>query len=259
MEEERRPGTGEAVFAATIHAAADTYADLRAVLGQFLTFETPAVTTARMARERQVRDTQALAMISAQLLLLDGRQADALALLERVVAEKPGTDLVLRATLLEITAVTYYSARQFAKARETYAALLLLQPTHLVALNNMAMVLAEGLGLPEQAIPFAEKAVASAQLSDLDRANVLDTLGQVQFLANRLDAAVANFKRSLDIQNKADTHCHLAEAMVKLNRTDDARDEFEHARRLAKKDRNDELLQKIEARLKAGLKNLPAN
>ena len=257
LEAERGNGEGEAVFAATIHAAADTYANLRSVLGQFLEIEKPAAVNARLERERQAGDTQALALASAQLLVMTGNPAGALALLERVAAEKPGNDLVLRATLLELMGVTYYSARQYAKAQETYEALLRLQPTNMVALNNLAMVLAEGLGMPEKAIPLAEKAAANTLLSDSDRANVLDTLGQVQVLANQLNAAAATFRRSLDLQNNAETHMHLAEALIRLNRRDDARDEMEEARRLAKKERNDALLQKIDARLKAGM-NTPA-
>ena len=247
LKENQRAGEGEAIFAATIHAAADRHADLQAVIGQFLMFEKAAAVNARLERERTARNTPALTLAHAQFLAANGQPAEALAVVERLAADKTVTDGVFRIALLEFLGRAYETSQQYAKARETYEALLALQPTHLLALNNLAMLLAEKLGEPEKAVAMAEKAATTVPFNDLSRANILDTLGQVQALAGRPAAALSSFMDSLDLQENAGTSFRLAKTLFRLGRADAARTQLEQARKLAKQEQDSALLQEMEA------------
>jgi tetratricopeptide (TPR) repeat protein len=89
--------------------------------------------------------------------------------------------------------VLYGQAGQTAKSLELYRTILKTQPNNLVALNNMAYLLAVDLNTPKDGLPFAIRAASIAP----EDPNVLDTLGWVQHL----------------LGNDAEASKHFAEAV----------------------------------------------
>lgn len=94
------------------------------------------------------------------------------------------------------------------KAREVYEAALNLNPNDVVALNNLAYLLSDKLGAPQQALPYALKA------AELDEsAEILDTLGWVYVRLGRFGDAISELTRA--VQQEPDYIpglAHLGEA-----------------------------------------------
>lgn len=78
-----------------------------------------------------------------------------------------------------------------AEAERLYRQLLALQPEHVAALNNLAL-----LQLPQRSADAAALAARAARLAPA-QPQVLDTLAQTQAVAGQLDAAIATQRRAL--------------------------------------------------------------
>jgi tetratricopeptide (TPR) repeat protein len=130
-------------------------------------------------------------------------------------------------------AQAFYQEGQFAKAESAYRKVLEQQPNDLMALNNLAYMLAEDMDKATEALVFAERAAEQVGSSDRAQASVLDTLGWIQFLADRTDEAEVTLRRSVRRQPMAANHLHLAKVLLSRDNTDEAREHLTEARRLA--------------------------
>ena len=91
-----------------------------------------------------------------------------------------------RVTLFDAT----HAEVSYAEAKERYERVLESHPDNVVALNNLAYLLADKLDRSKEAIPYAERAASSSELLD-----VFDTLGWVYLKAGRNRDAIAQFTR----------------------------------------------------------------
>ncbi len=152
----------------------------------------------------------------------------AIATLEAVRSRLTKKDPLLPGTLW-LLGVSYYQKQQFSKAREAYEALLVLDPENSAALNNLSYLLAEDMKRPQEALPIAALAASKWQLQEIDRANVLDTLGRIQFLCDKLLDAEDTLKRSIQLQSMAVNNLHMAEVLFARNRIIEAMDAVDKA------------------------------
>ncbi len=91
-------------------------------------------------------------------------------------------------------------------------------PDNIVALNNLAWSLAHRVGDEAQALPLIEAAVKSQGR----RADLLDTRGVVQLSLGKVDAALADFKESVEDQKTPARLFHLARALQQSRDRDNA-------------------------------------
>ncbi len=93
-------------------------------------------------------------------------------------------------------------------ARQAYEDVLRYAPQHWMALNNLAYILSDHLGAPQQALPYARAAVRL-----VDSADTLDTLGWIYVKLGNFASAIAELSRSVRLNPDAPlTFYHLAEA-----------------------------------------------
>ena len=141
----------------------------------------------------------------------------------------------VRAEARRMTAVSQEQLGNLAEAEAAYRATLEVRPEDLQALNNLAYMLvgkpeadpAETLALAER----ASNAAARAQLSDDQRAGVLDTLGVAQLRAERCAEAERTFSQALQaVPLTPRFQIGLAEALVGQGKMSDARIVLREAR-----------------------------
>ena len=136
-----------------------------------------------------------------------------------------------RAIVMGRMAEAYYALQDFPKAKETYEKILQLKPDSLHALNNLAYLLSEDMRLPEEALPYAEKA------SELlpDDPNIQDTLGWIYVLLDQYEKGIEALNRTIEKDpDSIPGHIHLAEAYLRKGSFGEARRYYEEARRLLK-------------------------
>jgi tetratricopeptide (TPR) repeat protein len=113
---------------------------------------------------------------------------------------------------------------------ESYNKVLAIDPDNALALNNLAMMTAEGGANLDQAMTWAERAKKRAP----DNADISDTLGYVYFRKNLNGEALRIFRQiSQDHPQNPTFHLHLAMALLKEGDKKAARDEAGKALQLA--------------------------
>jgi tetratricopeptide (TPR) repeat protein len=151
---------------------------------------------------------QALKLVMhAQSLAAQGRpQTESLALLEKAVALEPRlTDAQLQ------LASAAEERKDFDAAITRYRAILAVEPSHIVALNNLAYLLADQKNQAKDALPLAERAY---QLSR-QAAVVADTLAWVHYKLGNAQAALPLIERAFQQAPKnADIALHAAEIQL---------------------------------------------
>lgn len=207
---------------------------------------------ARLALLQPLSDSDTTGYIEmniAQSLVAQGKLDEAIDRLGALVAAEPDS-----ATALRMLASTCYQARRYDEARRYYEQLLEKAGEDLMALNNLAYLLADQLDAAEAAIPYAKRALAAVDDNPARRANILDTLGWVQFKAGHLTEAIGSLRQSVALRAMPANHLHLGQAYLANQQYDLAREQLIRARNLADENSDtptrqeaDQLLQSIEA------------
>lgn len=231
-------------FQKAFDLAADDFPRADEVATQMLKVSSPADLLKLLAERQQKAKSDVTELIMAKLQLAEGQREPALAALEGLRA-RLAQEHALMPTVLWYLGTAYYQGKEYLKARGAYEGLLKLQPNHAGALNNLSYLLAEDMQKPAEALPLAEKAASLWQSTDTERANVLDTLGRIQFLAGKLNEAEDTLQRSLRVRELPIARLHLAEVMAGRNRFADARNELTRARQLAENAKDDSVLARI--------------
>lgn len=143
--------------------------------------------------------------------------------------------------------LAYEGLRQPARAAAAYRRALALQGDDPVALNNLAWVLAEDLGRPDEALPLAEQAVRL----DPRSGEMLDTLGRIHYRRGNYAKAVELLREAARrLPRSAAVHYHLGLAYTKLGQRDDAASVLRRAAQLdaafAEAERLDVLIRTLE-------------
>jgi tetratricopeptide (TPR) repeat protein len=118
----------------------------------------------------------------------------------------PPDDVKVLAKLYTELGLTLLLTEDVEAAVEAYERVVELEPDNAAVLNNLAYALSEMLGAPERALPYAQRAADLAS----GNASIIDTLGWVQYQLGAYDEAEASLRRSLQLEDAATTHYHLA-------------------------------------------------
>ena len=121
------------------------------------------------------------------------------------------------------------NGKEFNEAKTQYEEILKIDPSDMIALNNLACLLVDHLDKPEEALPYAERA---AKIGAND-SNVLDTLGWTLARCKQLGKATTFLLRSLEANSdNAPAHYHLGLVYLMKGEKEDARTRLEDARKL---------------------------
>lgn len=255
-------GTGKgleatAAFARAFDLAAGNPLAILDVAQQFRRVSTSADTVAFLEPRIASDTTGATALALAEVFVADNKLDKAVPQLESL-RDKLKPDSPLTVTALWLLATSYGQQQLFDKAEAAYRALLKAKPDHVPAMNNLAYILAEELHRPADALAVAEKVATAVQPNDMARANVLDTLGRVQFLAGKHPEAENTLMQSIKVKSLSVNEMHLAEVLVARLRLPEAREHLGRARELAKAQTDAETLKQIAA-VNASLLRAEAN
>jgi tetratricopeptide (TPR) repeat protein len=243
--EQTRP-QARAGFAKALAMAGGNAEITRTVIGQ-LQSALPVEDQLPLLEANVENDASGLSeLIICQLWLTQKNYDQALGRLARMHDRKPKDVTVLRAL-----SAGYYMAKQPAKSAEFAQKLLVEAPDDLMALNNLAYMLADDLDRPAEAIEMAQRAVDLVGREDGQRANVLDTLGWVQFRAGRIDEAVSTLRTSVNLQPMAANCLHLGTVLAHRGQPELARTELMRAKQMAEETKDEDILQKVDAQLAA--------
>ena len=222
-------------FTSALNLAVSTDADLEAVIRQIRTVESAPLVIVRLDKIRPAANAVRVDVCKARVLMGNGQTDAALAVLEKSMADLPASDPAVRQSALWLAGAAYQSKRQFVKARAAYEGFLRLQPDNMAVLNNLAWLVAEDMKKPEEALPLVVKAAANWQGTDTERANILDTLGRIQFLAGLRADAIRTLQSSIALQDTGVARLHLAEALIGQSRMIEARSELVRAQQQVEK------------------------
>ena len=126
-------------------------------------------------------------------------------------------------------ATQYGRLREYRKAVERYRIVIEAQPRNALALNNLAYALGIHLRNPEEALPFARRAVAA----EPESGGMLDTLGWMEYLTgNTAAAAKLLADASRRIPESAEVRLHAAIALAAVGSWADSATNLKEAVRL---------------------------
>ncbi len=136
---------------------------------------------------------------------------------------------------------------------EYYKSVIAAKPHDIRALNNIAYLLAGKLNQPSQALQYAKMAADSitSEHNALTRANVLDTLGWVQYTMKQFNDATETLSKSIQEMPITDTHIHLAKTYIARKMNDEARKELILAQELAENTNNNTAMNEIDQLLQS--------
>jgi len=146
-------------------------------------------------------------LVLAQLDSSEGHADLAAKQLTAVLAQNPNNP----AALLQLATVQE-QAGQRTEAIDNYRKVLETQPSNVMALNNLAFALAEYDKKPDEALPYAQKAVQLAPQA----AAVEDTLGWVLYRKGLYSMAIPHLEKATKTDPTARRDCHLAMAYFNL-------------------------------------------
>lgn len=238
-------------FETALDGASGNPGQLEAVMRQFIP-ALPRETQLALLEPRAADDASgAMLMMLAQVRLAHGQDEQAVA--DLVAAGKRVDDSSnMESQRLRLLARAYHQAQKLEQARDAYRRLLKREKDDIVALNNLAYLLADDMDQPEEALALAERAMEMVGPDQIQRANVLDTMGWVQYRAGQPLEAMRTLERSVLMQSMVANNMHLAQVYQDpaVNRSESARQALQSARRLAE-DQNDQAsLKQIDAMLK---------
>jgi tetratricopeptide (TPR) repeat protein len=150
------------------------------------------------------------------------RQCDRVqALLEAALAKQPASPVLLvqRADLEDVRG-------KYDRAEKLYRAALAADPNNVMALNNLAWLLAQRAGKGDKALPLIERAIELLG----PRPDLLDTRALVYLAQGRAREAVADLERATHDAPTAARYFHLARALNTDHRSGDARAAFRKAK-----------------------------
>jgi len=191
-----------------------------------------------------------IALMVARLNLVHGKREVAARQLEEL-AGRIDADTPMEVERQRLLAQAYHTMGQLDRSRAAYERVLEASPDDLMALNNLAFLLADDLKDPQTALPLARRAVEVADNAPQQRANVLDTLGWVQHRAGDSQAAVETLTRSVRLYAMVANHQHLARVYLETQRPSAAREELMKARQIAEDTDNQQAIKVIDEMLRS--------
>jgi tetratricopeptide (TPR) repeat protein len=119
--------------------------------------------------------------------------------------------------LLQSLALEHYQRGEFPEARKAYEQMNAINPSNVLALNNLAYLLMEHFNDPKSALPYSRQA-ANTVPSD---PNILDTVGWNHVLLGNYDLGLSALRRAIGMDDGLPAvHYHAAEACYRRGQAD---------------------------------------
>ncbi len=219
-------------FGRALDMAGSEIAQVNAVQMQMRT-ALPSSTVVEILKPRAANDPSGvIGLLLAREQIMAGQTDQALAELRKLEGRfTAGSEVETERQ--RMLARSYYDAGDFARARAAYERVLEQAPRDLMALNNLAYLLANDLDQPDAAMSLAERALRVAGDNPNQRANILDTVGWVHFTNNNMREAADALERSIRLNPMAISHLHLAKVYIAQDRPIAAREQLIAAAQLA--------------------------
>lgn len=172
-------------------------------------------------------------LVLAQFDLDDHNFTSTVARIETIDDQVP-IDSPLRRQLDTLLSIATHQTGDYERAKDAYLRLIEINPRDVQSLNNLAYLLSDNLNQPEAALPHIRKA------SELVPANaqILDTLGWIQFKAGQREDGKRSLRESVNLRKMPANCLHMAEILLQ-ERTQSAVDEaliwLKRAKRLAER------------------------
>ena len=143
-------------------------------------------------------------------------------IIDELLRRRPGDpDLLLPSAIL------HHQAGEYQAEADVYRQVLDRRPGDQQALYNLALVLSEGLDLPEQGLEQINRLEARTGPAP----SVLGARGVILTRLGRFEAAIRDLERCVELEPTADRHYFLARAYHKAGLEDRFRDQIDQARR----------------------------
>jgi hypothetical protein len=110
-----------------------------------------------------------------------------------------------------------------------------LSPNDLTALNNMACLLSDMMGRPDEGLKYSTRAYQIMQSTNTREPSIMDTHGWLLTLAGHVDDGIALLQNVADSSPIVDARYHLAEAYIKKAFPEEAKKQLELASAMIKK------------------------
>jgi tetratricopeptide (TPR) repeat protein len=235
-----------AAFNKALDLAGSRIGQVNSVIAQIQPAMTPQQQLELLLPRASTDSTGTIGLMVARLKLQYGQTDEALKELKGLAGRfEPRS--ALETERHRLLARSYYTTNQLAEARQSYEQVLEGAPRDLMALNNLAYLLADDLNEPAAALPLAQRAVDAVGNNRAQRANVLDTLGWVQFRNGDSRAAEETLKLSIGLSSMTANHIHLAKVYMATERQTRAKQELIVARKLAEEQKDQDALKQIDA------------
>lgn len=166
---------------------------------------------------------------AAQLHIRQQQFAEAIAMIQRLQSSGDPLPEPMTAQLDRMLGAALYQLGRTEQARKTYEQILASRPDDFATANNLAFLLVEETQDMERALQLAQHAADLAP----NNAQILDTLGWVQFKNGQVNAAQASLEQSLQITELAPTRLHMAYVLASKQRPREAADMLNRAIELA--------------------------
>ncbi len=228
-------------FALTAGNQAETqllFAELRRIF-------TPDEVVAILEAPARTDQTGLTTLALAQVLLEKGEAASAARQLDAARARLAGNNPNLP-RVLHMQATASQQAGQFEQAATSYKELVAADPNDFIALNNLSFILSEHLKQPQEAVKYAERALAVAPADPRQKGNVLDTLGWAQYKADRFDEAKLTLSDSVRTEPTMHNQYHLAVVLMKKEMVREAQMHLRNVRKLAEKATDTDMIRKVD-------------
>ena len=170
-----------------------------------------------------------LRLILAGRLVNVRQYAEALTRLDALSGTSFGRQEGVADRIARLQALAAYQSGDFDAAAAAYRRLLGQNPDDVEVLNNLAYLLANDAGRPEEAVPLAERA---AELSS-GSAEVLDTLGWAHYRAGDLIKAQETLRRSVNLRPLPANTLHLGQVYLAMDLQGRARETLQQTVSLA--------------------------
>ncbi|MDG1838989.1 MAG: tetratricopeptide repeat protein [Phycisphaerales bacterium] len=220
-------------------------ADLRSLGSAQLAFgeDQDAAETFKRILEITPNDAVALNNYAYLLAVILGDPVAAEPLARRAVGLRPREPI-----FIDTMATIQMKLGNYQAALSSLLARLSLEPNNGQLLSNIALMLADDLDRPNEAVPYAERALAL----DPRGAETLDVAGWVEWRAGDTAKGRDRVGQSIRRQPTAKAHLHMARILVAANESDKARDHLQQAENLAIDDSVRKEIQKVQDDLDTG-------
>ena len=163
----------------------------------------------------------------------------------KLIDDKVPFDSPQRKKWDDMLSIALHQIGDYEGARIAYERLIQQNPNDLQSLNNLAYMLSENLGRPDEAMQYVEKANELMP----NNAQILDTLGWVQFLAGQREDALRTLRASTEEMRMPSNSLHLARVLLDRNQLEDrgeAEDWLQRSRLLAERYQDKATLDEVE-------------